>query len=243
MGLPPRSVYTLDEIAQAWGATIGELLGLAVDGKLTISVLLFGSRVDSWHGHQDPLPAGRRQAHGPHGVFEKDLWAINSRGAVYLRRFRTEDGFVEVLEDDLGIEVTKSELVVTAEERRRFEQEHDIVPNVGVEPDDLCFTHSPDYSEISLAGRAYRLSPKRRAVVQLLHEAWLAGRPWMRDEVLLSQAGSASSRMVDLFAPLEGWRNILRCDHRGRWRLNIPDRQSASGIQRTFRRPKLYLVR
>jgi hypothetical protein len=49
--------------------------------------------------------------------------------------------------------------------------------------------------------------------------------------------------MVDLFGPLVGWRDLLRCDRRGNWRLNIPDRESAPGKQKTFRRPNLYVVR
>jgi uncharacterized protein YfaP (DUF2135 family) len=61
--------------------------------------------------------------------------------------------------------------------------------------------------------------------------------------VLLEQAGSHSARLVDLFKPVKGWRDILESDRKGNWRLRLPAPSGDQARKRHFRRPALQLVR
>jgi hypothetical protein len=249
MALPPRSHYPLDEVAHAWGTTTRAMLGYGVESRLAISMLLFGQRVDRFQTSDggEAVPIGRTNISGAHALSEQDLWTLNSRGTVIVRRFRTSDGYVaEVAQDHPGIEIAQSELVVTAEERLRFEQANGIVPmssSSQATADGVPFSHDATYSAITIDGRCFQLSAKRAAVVRLLHEAWLGGSPWMRDHMLLEQAGSYSARLVDLFKPVKGWRDIIESDRKGNWRLRLPARTDDQARKRHFRRPALHLVR
>ncbi len=243
MPLPARKHFPLDEVAQAWGTTAELLLEFGTEGQIEIAVPLFGTSAElcmHMEGQGKTVLSTREELWGIQRLFAEDIWRLHGHGSIRLGRVKGSDADCWYDLHGSPLEVTRSDLVITAQERSRFESEHELVQDVG---DEAPFTHSLDYKTIALGGRQFTLSPKRAAVVRLLHQAWLADRPWMQGEVLLQQAGSESSRVVDLFGPLEGWRTILCSDNAGNWRLNLPDLPRQGAIKRAFRRPWLRLVR
>lgn len=86
------------------------------------------------------------------------------------------------------------------------------------------FWHLPDYSQVSLNGELYLFHGEiQRLVISQLHQAAIAGQPWVRGTKVLKQAGSndISLRMVNLFAEHPAWGKLLISDTRGLYSLKI----------------------
>ena len=63
----------------------------------------------------------------------------------------------------------------------------------------LTANHSPDFRTINWYGTPYKLTATQAAVVRVLWEARDNGTPDVGQHTLLEEAGSESSRLVDLF--------------------------------------------
>lgn len=70
-------------------------------------------------------------------------------------------------------------------------------------------------------GYRFRLGPIQAQVVRALHEAALRGEAWQSGKAILSSAGSKSLRMADVFKSQQDWRELIRSDRRGGYRLNV----------------------
>ena len=57
--------------------------------------------------------------------------------------------------------------------------------------------------------------------IRALHEAALRGEAWQSGKAILSSAGSKSLRMADVFKSQQDWRELIRSDRRGGYRLNV----------------------
>ncbi len=57
--------------------------------------------------------------------------------------------------------------------------------------------------------------------MRALHAAAQGGSPWQNGKAILSRAGSKSLRMADVFKSQKDWRNLIRSDLRGGYRLNL----------------------
>lgn len=62
-------------------------------------------------------------------------------------------------------------------------------------------------------------------VVRSLHEAMIAGRPWLFGKTLLKQASSTSTRLRDIFRTQPAWKMLIKSDGRGYYCLNLPTDQ------------------
>ena len=83
------------------------------------------------------------------------------------------------------------------------------------------FRHDEGYRHVWLAGQEYLLTPKQADIVRVLHEAALAGRPWMRLEDIRDAADFGSAKLSQNFRRMTGWRSLIRSDRRGYYRLNL----------------------
>jgi hypothetical protein len=245
MALPAKSYFMLEDVAAAWGVAVRDLVQLAVEGRLQLSILMFAHRLEVGWMEEDGedahwVAAGTEIVNGPQPVIAGDIWPVLGKGVAQVSRFPdgTENWFRRLPEGTPPIEVTLDMLVVTRAERTRFEAEHGLISAERPEP----FTHRPDYSEVSLNGALFTLGPLQASVVRQLHRAAMAGRPWMEGTELLAASGSRSGRLVDLFKKQPNWRSLIVSDHKGNWRLNIAIEHAASSA-RAFRRPRLTLVR
>ena len=104
------------------------------------------------------------------------------------------------------------------EERDRFEIETGFSP--GEKPmEEAIFIYSAYYLEVRCNERRFKLGPIQAEVVRAMHEAVQAGEPWQNGKVILSRDGSKSLRMADVFKSQTDWRQLIRSDRCGGYRL------------------------
>ena len=122
--------------------------------------------------------------------------------------------------------------MVLAKDCLAFEQEHKIEVCDGhmrllhaddaPEPPASNTVFSHDYHLVRIDGQNYHLGEKQAMVVRSLHEAMIAGRPWLFGKTLLKQAGSTSNRLRDIFRTQPAWKILIKSDGRGYYCLNLP---------------------
>ena len=112
-------------------------------------------------------------------------------------------------------------MLVRREERDRVESQHLIVRK-GSSPPSL--RQSNDYRQVHSAGLLFNLGPVQARVVKLLHEAATSSNPWREGKLILGEAGSACTRMADVFKSQPHWRRLIDSDGRGRYRLRATQR-------------------
>jgi hypothetical protein len=171
-------------------------------------------------------------------ILKDDIWPIIQNRVGSIDHFRPRDPYHYArFHECAPLKVTLQQLLITREERDRFEDAHKIEV---VEPDVRlrreCFTHDADYAHVDLLGRSFTLGATQARIVRALHEASLAGSPWVRQDELLERCGAKSSRLVDVFKAKQDWRQLITHDGRGRWRLNLPERGPSKARQQAFRR-------
>jgi len=230
--LPSRSYYYLEEVAAAWNVQIRDLLDFAVGGALRCSTLVNNTRVQKL---EETGAAREEWVSGLQGIVTQDLIEVIRTGVVWVRRFSGgTDAVLEFASDQVALEVAMEHIMVTREDRARFEaaargdaEQQPLAP--------ATFKHSADYYEVTLAGQTYTFGPSQAGVVRKLHQAFLSGEPWSRGTDLL--AGTDSGRMVDLFKRKKdpSWRALIMSDGRGKWRLNIDPAERLTS-NRAYRR-------
>jgi DNA-binding response OmpR family regulator len=85
-----------------------------------------------------------------------------------------------------------------------------------------CFSHSPDYSQVSLNGELYLFTGEiQRSAIRRLHAAARTEQPWLTGKILLREAGSndVSMRMANLFRRHSAWGPVIQSNGRGQYRL------------------------
>ena len=87
----------------------------------------------------------------------------------------------------------------------------------GAEPP---FTHTADYSEVTLNGETYLFTGfVQREVIRFLHEAVNNDRPWQPGKAVLYEAGSTNAKMINLFRDHPCWGILIESNRRGLYRL------------------------
>ena len=185
---------------------------------------------------------------GLRAVVSSDLWPVFRHGSGRIARFKplTARGYIELAVGKKPILVTLEDLLVTRDERDRFETSHGIGPGEPVPPvqpsgtviagAESVFVHRGDYSEVVFSGELFRLGPLQAAVVRQLHEASSSDNPWRPGKELLSNSSASTMRIVDLFKVKKNWRTLIVSDGRGNYRLNLQDRPAARPSHRAYRR-------
>lgn len=126
MPLPPRAFFTLHETASRWGCTMADIAGWASEGKLDILTGISGAICgsDTVFGKitispLDVLPVFRRHGSCP---TEVRLKRIKPDGA---------EDWAYVTEPADGVEVSIADLLISAQDVLRFEDEHDLLRRTG----------------------------------------------------------------------------------------------------------------
>ena len=87
----------------------------------------------------------------------------------------------------------------------------------GAEPP---FTHTADYSEVTLNGETYLFTGfVQREVIRFLHEAVNNDPPWQPGKAVLYEAGSTNAKMINLFRDHPCWGILIESNRRGLYRL------------------------
>lgn len=219
--------FTLPEILDRWGISEADLIYLAENDSLRLSVRVFGDPIE--FGDYDTTPDGeafrvpweQTQFSGLLDLRARDVFQVFRCGEIHLRDFRTPRAdYASCWGDASAIFVTIGDLLLRRDERDRFEIERGFTVD-GRLGDDATFIHSADYLEVRCNGHRFKLGPIQAEVVKALHRAALAGEPWQNGKAILSQAGSRSLRMTDVFKSQADWRQLICSDRRGGYRLNL----------------------
>lgn len=121
MALPPRVYFTLQEVAIRWDCTLADIAGWASVGRFDIVTAI------------PPVTRGRQLVAGYVVVSVTDILQMFRRCGTgptrsILRRFRPRDQDEWIMiADAAGIEVTLADLLIMAEDARRFETDCDLM--------------------------------------------------------------------------------------------------------------------
>lgn len=224
-----KAYYALDEVEARWRLPRRDVVYLAENGLLRLSVRLYGVHLECGtieemgDGRRLPLAAERLWFTGLQDLLDCDAHRLFREGQVTVGRFAAPAGeYCWLIEPTDEVAIHLSDVVVRKEERERVEAEQGLGspdPAPGAE-----LSERNDYAEVRLGGRTYLLGPLQARVVKHLHAAARAGRPWCFGKLVLAEVGSASSRMADVFKSQREWRRLIESDRRGRYRLKLPGR-------------------
>ena len=231
MPLPQKRWFRVAEVAERWHVTPGDIEDYALDELLELSVLV--DRLPAEEGTMEPhdqagyLPVLQDLPllNGPQPLLRSSLLAAFRTGQAEVHAFRSRlcGGYLRLLRDVPPVPVRREDLIVTREERDRFEAEHGlaITPEPAL-PREPVLSQEGDFHVLHVRGETWRLGPIQASVIRGLYEAWLDGNPWVPGKTLLARAGASSMRMRDLFKAHPGWRILVVSDGRGHYRLNLP---------------------
>jgi hypothetical protein len=222
-----KSYFTLPEILERWQITEADLIYLAENDKLRLSVRVFGVPIEfgdheeAADGQPFRVPWEQSRYSGLLDLHACDVYQLFRCGEVHLESFRTPKAdYATTWGDAEPVLVMIGDLLLRREERDRFEIDNGFSAG-GLPVEEPTFIHSADYLEIRCNGCRFKLGPIQAEVVRALHDAAQAGEPWQNGKAILSQAGSKCLRMADVFKSQDDWRELIRSDRRGGYRLNL----------------------
>ena len=235
MSLIEKEYFTLSEVIDALGMPWTDIIYLAENGHLRLSVLVFQLPVDCGycdHTGQDNFDrAGVGDPSNLTGLVDlgdRDAHLILKNGSAAVADFKAKPKeHCNIAAGARPQTFQKDDLLLRRSERARLES---LVKSKTAATRAEHFTHSHGYREVTINGHRISLGARQADVVRQLHEAALRGNPWRNGKELLRNAGSESNRMHDLFKSkrLE-WPLLIDSDGRGLYRLAISDRIELPG--------------
>ena len=222
-----KSYFTLPEILDRWQISEADLIYLAENDRLRLSVRVFGVQMEfgdhekTADGAVHRVPWEQTPYSGLLDLHACDVYQLFRCGEVHLDRFQTTRADYAVTTGEVEpVFVMIGDLLLRREERDRFEIESGF--STRSSPiEEPAFIVSSDYQDVRCNGHRFRLGPIQAQVVQALHRAALAGEPWQNGKTILQAAGSRSLKMSDVFKSQKGWRHLIQSDRRGAYRLNV----------------------
>lgn len=220
-----KDYFGLDELEEQWGAPRRDLAYLAENGLMSVSVRLYGVRLEQGiyeevdQGQWCSVPVNQGLFHGLQDVRPQDAYRLFREGSIKLDRFDApKDKYCVVVQPEDGILVKNDELVVRRDERIRVETQYSL--GGPQRPFEALFEQHNDFAEVVVGDQTYMLGQIQARVVRILYEAATSGSPWQYGKAVLAEAGSSCTRLSDLFKTQPEWRKLIQSDRRGRYRLN-----------------------
>ncbi len=243
MPFPARDYYSLKLLQTRWNAPWEEITHVVETGHLRACVHLPTRWMEYGHYEEGKFIVDETAiCDGMAAIQPKDTRRIFARGENTVCVFQSikRDAYLlrlaaEPLQKPLKFAL--EELVVLAKDCIAFEQEHQIAvctqngqtPMTRATDANIPAANhhifSNDYHNICIDGQRYQLGAKQAAVVRSLHDAMLAGRPWLFGKTLLKQAGSPCTRLRDIFRTQPAWKLLIKSDGRGYYCLNLSAEQ------------------
>ena len=240
MPLPQKRWFRMVDVAERWSIKPTDVEDYALDEMLQLSVFVVDlpAEYGSWEGSRVGEGASLQDLpilNGPQSLLRSSLLDVFRGGQAEVRAFRTErpNTYLHLRSDVPSMVVRRDDLIVTREERDRFEREHGAVSA----PDGLPvagFAHNEDFSKVQIAGEWHSFGPKQAAVLRLLRHACDMDDPWRDGKRLLSDVGSTTLRLADLFKRRPVWRHLVEADGKGCYRF------AASALSPERRRIRLF---
>lgn len=220
-----KAYFTLPEVLVRWSMPEVDLVYLAENDQLRLSVRIlnlpieFGDFEETDDGQRFSIPTARSSFNGLLDLHVQDVFQLFRLGEVSITRFRTVKAdyacFYGARE---SLTIRKPDLVLRREERDRFEAVTGFGGAAGTKPAG-GFHASSDYHSVRSNGQEFRLGPIQAQVVRILHAAAQRGDPWQSGKAVLSQAGSRSLKMADVFKSKKDWPLLIESNGRGAYRL------------------------
>jgi hypothetical protein len=227
VSLIQKEYFRLDEVARDLGLSGSDVIYLAENGCLRLSILVYdlplerGAIEDPGNGdwHRVPEEAGRWT--GLLDLWEKDAHVILKTGHAEISAFHAAKGrYCDCIGATAIVPVTQLDLLVRLAERQRLERVLKSTSGGAASPEPraaIGFVHTPDYRIVQLGSETFSLGPYQAGVV-------LAGRPWCRGVDILAEIECSTLRMSDLFKSKRGWRRLIESNSRGMYRLAVTAR-------------------
>lgn len=225
MALINKAYFTIADVTDRWSMPRSDLAYLGENGLLRLSVRLFG--VWAERGTLEEMEPGRwarvmserLRFEGLAELREWDVHAVFRDGQAFVEGFHAgKHGYCELLTPDKPMLVREQDLMVAKPERDRFEREHGIGKEnatLAARSDHFALRH------IQVGDKLFFFGPIQAHVIKLLHDAALTAAPWRLGKTLLTEAGAASTKMVDVFKSQPDWRELIASDRRGHYRLKV----------------------
>jgi hypothetical protein len=227
MSLIDKAYFSLEELEERWQLPHRDLVYLAENGLLRLSVRLFGVEIECGiyeegaDGEWFSAAMERRRFTGFQDLQERGVFRLFRQEQIDVVQFHAPGNeYCHLIGPTGNVSICRDDLLVRREERDRVEAQHALVRKGSSAPASL--QQSNDYREVRTAGLLFNLGPVQARVVKRLHEAASASDPWCEGKLVLGKAGSASTRMADVFKSQPHWRRLIDSDGRGRYRLRVP---------------------
>jgi hypothetical protein len=229
MSLIEKEYFTLAEVIESLGMPWTDVIYLAENGHLRLSVLVFQLPVDCGFCEQisdddwDHFPyEDPSHLTGLVDLGDRDAHMILKNGSAAVEHFKAKPKeYCSIAERARPQTFKKEDLLLRRSERAQLESLIKAKPSA---KRGETFTHSLNYREVTINGVTINLGPRQADVIRQLHEAALAGNPWRNGKELLKNASSESNRMHDLFKSKRmEWPLLVDSDGRGLYRLAISD--------------------
>ncbi len=212
--------YDLSELESVWAVEPHRIERWIVDGMLRCHVWL---PVMSVFKEQDESGLILKHWEGFAALNRHQCQRLFRRGRIGLRRFSSElEGACYILPDTAeDVFVTPTDLVVLDSEKQRFEtQNSGIVAGGSSQQKPLASYSQQSFRRIYWNGEIVQFGPVQAACLYLLWQAEQSGQAWCNGKQLLSEAGSASLSLGNLFKRKRVWRELVTSDERGSYRLS-----------------------
>jgi len=220
-----KAYFTLPEVLARWSIPEVDLVYLAENDQLRLSVRIlnlpieFGDYEETDDGRCYSIPTERSSFNGLLDLQVQDVFQLFRKGEVTVTWFRTTRAdYACFWGSRESLTIRKSDLVLRREERDRFEAVRGFGGASGKMPAG-GFHASADYQVVRCHGHEFRLGPIQAQVVRILHAAAQRGDQWQSGKAVLSQAGSRSLKMADVFKSKKDWPLLIESNGRGAYRL------------------------
>lgn len=228
MPLPQKRWIRIADLAQLWSLKATDIEDYALDAQIQLSVLVahLPAEMGTWEGAgigDEPLLQDLPILDGPQPLQRPTLLEIVRDGWAEVWFFATgkPNTYLRIRADAGPRVYRREDLIVTREERERFEREHGAVASPDPAAAAADYWHSDDCARVRFAGVLHKFGRKQAAVLRLLKAAADKGEPWCDGQQLLHDADAGSMRLVDLFKYKPVWRELVQSDGSGKYRLNI----------------------
>jgi hypothetical protein len=220
-----KSYFTLPEILERWSMSEADLVYLAENDKLRLSIrvfhlpLEFGDYEETQEGERFSVPWEQGYFNGLLDLHAHDIFQLFRHGEVRVGHFRTQRAdYASLWGAREQITVRNRDLLLRREERDRFEAVTGFA-GAAAGPIPGAFHASADYQDVRCNGQHFRLGAIQAQVVRALHDAAGRGEPWQSGKAILAAAGARSLKMSDVFKSKKNWRLLIESDGRGAYRL------------------------
>ena len=227
MSIIEKEYFTLAEVVEEFKMPWGDVIYLAENGHLLLSVLVYSVPVLSGRSGDiavdevEPDANRRHLLTGLADLSDHDAHLILKNGKCDVSGFKTApEEYCTIATHSAPITFNKSDLLIKKNEKQALQI---LIKPKRKSRKGPAFIHSNDYREVEINGSKFLLGARQAMVIRMLHDAALAGSPWQNGKSLLKDAQSMSNRMHDLFKSKgPDWSRLMISDRKGLYRLAIP---------------------